>query len=141
MAELIRMGGLELRFLQEGSGTGGGLDLFEMQVAPQARMPVPHYHESWDETVFGLEGAVTFRVEGRDRMVGPGESLFIRRGQVHGFRNDGPGPACCLCILTPGVLGPGYFREIAGLLAATPPEPAALKAVMLRHGLVPVPEG
>ena len=29
--------------------------MFEMTLQPSARMPVPHYHESWDETgVLGL---------------------------------------------------------------------------------------
>jgi hypothetical protein len=39
------------------------------------------------------------------------------------------------------VLGPGYFREIAALLAEGAPDPAKMKAIMLRrHGLVPVLE-
>ena len=54
--ETIRMGGLGLRFLQSNEDTGGSLDLFEMTVQPDARMPVPHYHESWDEIVCGLSG-------------------------------------------------------------------------------------
>lgn len=141
MAEIIRMGGLELRFLQSREETGGQLDLFEMTLQPGARMPVPHYHESWDEAVYGLAGTSTWRVEGRDVAVGPGESLFIRRGVVHGFRNDSGGPAACLNILTPGALGPAYFREIAALLAAPVPDTAAMRAVMLRYGLVPAPAG
>jgi mannose-6-phosphate isomerase-like protein (cupin superfamily) len=139
MAETIRMGGLELRFLQSRDDTGGSLDLFEMTVQPDARMPVPHHHESWDETVVGLSGVSTWRVDGRDVSIGPGQSVFIRRGVVHGFRNDTAEPAECLCILTPGALGPAYFREMAGLLAAGTPDPAAMKAVMLRYGLVPAP--
>jgi hypothetical protein len=39
--------------------------------------------------------------------------------------------------LTPGVLGPGYFREIAALLAGGAPDPVKMKEVMLRHGLHP----
>jgi hypothetical protein len=35
------------------------------------------------------------------------------------------------------VLGPGYFREIAALLAGAAPDPAKMKAIMLRHGLHP----
>lgn len=96
MAEIIRIGGLELRFLQSKEETGGSLDLFEMVVQPQARMPVPHYHESWDETVFGLAGVSTWRVDGGEVGVTPGRSLFIRRGVVHGFatRAARPRPAC-----------------------------------------------
>ena len=65
--------------------------------------------------------------------------IFIKRGIVHGFHNGTEEPAKCLCILTPGVLGPAYFREVAALVATGAPEPARLKETMLRYGLVPAP--
>jgi quercetin dioxygenase-like cupin family protein len=139
MVEIIRMGGLELRFLQSTEETGGSLDMFEMALQPGARMPVPHYHESWDETVYGLSGVSTWRVGERQIEIGPGITTFIRRGVVHGFRNNSGSEAACLCVLTPGALGSGYFREIAGVLAAGNPDPARLKEIMLRYGLVPCP--
>ncbi|PWC27395.1 cupin domain-containing protein [Teichococcus aestuarii] len=137
MAEHIDFGSLQLRFLRDRHETGGSLDMFEMTLQPEGRMPVPHYHESWEETVYGLSGTVTFTVEGQDREVGPGESLFIPRGAVHGFSNRSGAPASCLCILTPGVLGPEYFRELAALLKSGRPDPAKAREIMLRHGLVP----
>ena len=137
-SETIPLGGLEVRFLRSKDETGGSLDVFEMTVRPDARMPVPHYHESWDETVYGLAGTTTWRIDGRDVAVGPGQTAFIRRGVVHGFRNDTREAASCLCVLTPGVLGPDYFREFAALLTGGAPDPTAMKATMLRHGLVPV---
>ncbi|SEG04426.1 cupin domain-containing protein [Bosea lathyri] len=139
MPEIIRIKGLELRFLQSKDDTSGSLDMFEMTVEPNARVPVPHHHESWDETVYGLSGVITFRIDGQDVALGPGETAFIRRGVIHGFRNDTQEPAICLCVLSPGVLGPGYFREMAALLADGPPDPAKLKETMLRHGLAPAP--
>ena len=135
--ETIAFAGLELRFLRDKEETGGSLDLFEMTVQPQARMPVAHHHEGWEETIYGLAGVTTWRVDGGDVAVEPGATLFIPRGVVHGFRNDSAGPASVVCILTPGVLGPGYFRELAALVAGGAPDPARMKAVMLRHGLVP----
>ena len=115
--EVIRIGGLELRFLRSKEDTSGSLDMFEMTVQPNARMPVPHYHETWDETVYGLRGKTTWRIDGQDIGIGPGQTAFIKRGVVHGFRNDTQEPATCLCVLTPGVLGPAYFREMATLIA------------------------
>ena len=91
MVETIVLGGLELRFLRSKDDSGGSLDLFEMTVQPDARMPVAHHHENWDETVYGLSGVTTWRVDGSDGAVGPGETVFIRRGIVHGFRNDTAG--------------------------------------------------
>ena len=139
MPEVIRVGGLELRFLQSKDDTGGSLDVFEMLVPPDARMPVPHYHETWDETIYGVAGVTTWRVDGKDFDVGPGQTVFIKRGIVHGFRNDTQTPATCLCVLSPGVLGPAYFREMAALIAGGPPDLAKMKDTMLRYGLIPVP--
>src|ERR1700688_5049259 len=137
MSETIKVGGLELRFLQTKEETAGSLDAFEMTVQPNAGMPVAHYHESWDETIYGLSGASTWRVDGQDVVLEPGQSIFIKRGIVHAFRNDTQEAASCLCILTPGVLGPGYFREIAALMAGGAPHPAKNKGIILRHRLNP----
>jgi quercetin dioxygenase-like cupin family protein len=135
--DIISFTGLELRFLQTKEGTAGSLDAFEMIVQPNERMPVAHYHENWDETIYGLSGASTWRVDGEDIVLKPGQSAFIKRGIVHSFRNDTQEVATALCILTPGVLGPGYFREMAAALAGGAPDPAKMKAIMLRHGLHP----
>jgi hypothetical protein len=52
---------------------------------------------------------------------------------VHRFENRGDVDARALAIVTPGVLGPEYFREIAAVLAAAsggPPDQGALAGVM-----------
>ena len=137
MAEIIRIGGLELRFLQDRHATNGSLDLFEMTVPHQGHMPVAHYHRDWEETVYGLSGTITFIVAGERRPIGPGETLFIPRGVVHGFENISGADATCLSLLTPGVLGREYFRELAALVAACAPNPADIHEIMERHGLIP----
>lgn len=141
MAEVIRIGLLELRFLRNKHETGRSLDMFEMIVPPEGRMPVAHYHRDWDETVYGLNGTVTFMVGGEAHEISPGDVLFIPRGVVHGFDNRSGAPATCLCVLTPGVLGPEYFRELADLVAVGVPEVGRVREIMLRHGLVPADGG
>jgi hypothetical protein len=50
--------------------------------------------------------------------------------------------ARALAIVTPGILGPDFFREVAAILDAAvggPPDLAAIAAVMRRHGLSPAP--
>jgi quercetin dioxygenase-like cupin family protein len=136
MPETINLGAIEIRFLRDRHDTAGSLDMFEMTLSPEGRMPVPHHHESWEETVLGLSGTVTYTVEGEPQDIPPGGTLFIPRGRVHGFLNRSGAPATCLVVLTPGVLGPEYFREIGALLAG-PPDPAKAREIMLRHGLVP----
>jgi quercetin dioxygenase-like cupin family protein len=137
--ETIKIGGLLIEFLHSKDDTDGSLDLFKMQVEPNARVPAPHYHESWDETVYGLTGTLTMRIDGVDRNIEAGQSAFIPRGVVHSFRNDSSAAASVLNVLTPGILGAGYFRELAGLASAGPPDPEEVKALMLRYRLIPVP--
>lgn len=137
MPETIHVGPLELRFLRDKHDTLGSLDMFEMLVPPDGQMPIAHYHRNWDETAYGLEGTVTFTVDGTPHPLSPGDSLFIPRGVVHGFDNRSGAPARCLGVLTPGVLGPEYFRELSELIAKGPPDEAVVKEIMLRHGLVP----
>jgi quercetin dioxygenase-like cupin family protein len=48
-------------------------------------MPIPHYHDRWDETIYGLSGISTGRIDGKDVDLAPGETVFIER-VVHGSR-------------------------------------------------------
>jgi hypothetical protein len=82
---------------------------------------------------------LTFIVEGKAVPIGPGESCFIRRGAVHGFKNLQSVDAKCLAVVTPALIGPEFFREMAALVnVGGPPDLAKIKETMLRHGLVPV---
>jgi len=101
-------------------------------------VPVPHSHQHYDETIYGVTGVVTFTVEGNQVDIGPGESCFIPRGAVHGFNNLKPTDAKALAIITPALLGRDFFKETAALVnAGGPPDVEKLKAVLLKHGLVP----
>ena len=66
--------------------------------------------------------------------------MVIPRDAVHHFEDTGDADAGQLAVVTPGVLGPGYFREVGTILDAAvsgPPDVAAIGAVMRRHGLTP----
>jgi quercetin dioxygenase-like cupin family protein len=142
--EEIKIGGLAIRFLLTGEDSNGSAALFEFDIPSAAKVPVAHSHDAYEETVYGLEGTLTWTVDGERHEVGPGEVLCIRRGAVHRFENEGEVDARALAVVTPGVLGPDYFREIADIAqeaaaAGAPPDPARLGEVMLRHGLTPAP--
>ena len=141
MREEIRVGEMAIRFLLEGEQSGGSVAMFEFDVPAGSRVAAPHSHDGFEETIYGLEGSLVWTVEGEPNEVGPGEVLCIPRGAVHQFANTGELDATALAIVTPGILGPGYFRDIAAVLAAGaggPPDLAAVAAVMRRHGLTPV---
>lgn len=138
--ETIRIGQLVLRFLIDGPASGSSVTIFEMTVPPGAKVPLAHSHDAFDETIYGIEGSLAMTLSGKSIGVDPGESLFVPRGAVHGFDNPSAATARVLAIITPGILGAEYFREIAAIAQAAaggPPDPAAICAVMLRHGLTP----
>lgn len=140
--DVIRAGPIEVRFRLEAGQTGGTLTMFEFTVPAAARVPVPHSHDAFDETLYGLEGALTWTVDGAKRRVGPGEVLFIPRGHVHQFENSEDAPARVLSVITPGLLGPAYFREIGEIVNAPgPPSVERIIEVMKRHGLRPAAPG
>ena len=64
MAELIDFGTFTVNFLRDKHDTQGGLDMFELTTQPKGKMPVPHYHDNWDETVYGIEGVTTYVIDG-----------------------------------------------------------------------------
>ena len=138
--EEIRVGAMAIRFLVEGEQSGGSVAVFEFDVPAGTTLPAAHSHDGYEETIYGLEGVLTWTVEGQVTEIGPGETLCIPRGAVHQFDNPDETDARTLAIVTPGILGPDYFREVAAILdAATdgPPDYAALGEVMKRHGLTP----
>jgi len=137
--EIIKTGQIEIRFLLDGDDTGGRMSMFEFLVPPGARVPAPHYHVEVDEVAYGLEGRLTFTVDGRRHEIGPGERCFVPRGKVHHFVNAGPEPTRTLAVLTPALIGPAYFREMAALLTGGPPDPTRIAETMRRHGLIVVP--
>jgi quercetin dioxygenase-like cupin family protein len=138
--ELIRIGDTTVRFLVEGGESNGSAAVFEAGIRAQGRMPAPHSHDGYEETVYGLDGVSSWTVEGETIDLRPGEAVCIRRGAVHHFDNRGEVDARVLCIVTPGVLGPDYFREVAAVFAEAaggPPDLARIGDVMRRHGLTP----
>lgn len=141
-AEEISIGSLTIRFVLEGEASGGSVAIFEFEVPAGANVPIAHSHDGYEETIYGLEGVLTWTVADGQIDVQPGEALCIPRGVVHRFENRAGVAAKALAIVTPGVLGSGYFREMAAVIqsaAGGPPDPAELGAVMRRHGLTPAP--
>jgi quercetin dioxygenase-like cupin family protein len=141
-SEEIRIGQLAIRFLLEGEDSGGSVAVFEFDVPAAARVPAAHSHDGYEETIYGLEGVLSWTLDGEQTEVGAGEVLCIPRGVVHRFDNDHEVDAKMLAIVSPGILSPNYFREMAAVIKAAtggPPDPAAIAEVMQRHGLTPAP--
>jgi quercetin dioxygenase-like cupin family protein len=141
--ETIRIGPLGVRFLLTGDNSSGSIAAFELMVPAAQRLPAPaHSHDHYEETAYGIDGVLTFTVDGKQIDVGPGQALCIPRGAIHRFDNNGAQDARALCVITPAAIGPEYFREVAEvakMAAGGPPDRAKVMEIMLRHGLTPAP--
>ena len=141
--ETIRLGPLAVRFLVTGEDASGSVALFELTVPSAQRLAAPaHSHDHYEETIYGIEGVLSWTVDGTRIDVGPGQALCIPRGAVHRFDNHGTEDVKVLCAITPAAIGPSFFRESAAVINAAaggPPDRAKMADIMRRHGLTPAP--
>ena len=135
--DVIRVGQLEIRYLQEAGG-GGQLGCFELRVPPGANVPPAHSHSENEELIYVLEGTLRHTVGTEMKDLRPGECRVTPRGAVHGFSNPHSVTARALVILAPDTIGARYFRDVAAIVnAGGPPDRQRLAAVMGEYGLVP----
>lgn len=139
--ETIKVGPLSVRFLLTAENSGGSVAIFELHVPGGRRLLAPaHSHDHYEETIYGIDGVITFTVNGEPVEIGPGQALCIPRGAIHRFDNNTEQDVKALCVISPAAIGPEYFREVALVgreAAGGPPDKARLIEIMLRHGLTP----
>jgi quercetin dioxygenase-like cupin family protein len=132
---VVKIGGLEIRYLMDGTITGAASGMFELTVAPGARVPPAHSHRDNEEMVYVLEGCLRYSVDDETRDLRPGERMYTPRGSVHAFSNPHGETARALIILTPDI-GAQYFRDVAAVVSGPgAPDPAKMVEVMTRYGL------
>jgi len=141
--ETIKIGPLGIRFLLTGEDSNSNMSMFEVLVPSGQKLAAPaHKNDAYEETLYGIEGVLTWTVDGKPIEVGPGQALCIPRGAVHRFDNLGNGDVKQLAVISPAVMGPAYFREAAEVLNAAaggPPDPAKMMEVFRRHGMTVAP--
>lgn len=141
MHKTIRVGEMNVTFIKTRHETDGAFDLFELTIPPFGRLPLPHIHRKYDETIFGVNGTMTWTVCDVPHQIRRGSSLFIPRNTPHFYANLTHKTARILCLQTPGILGPEYYHEIASCFQAGHPDLAHMGAIMSRHGVVPFTPG
>jgi quercetin dioxygenase-like cupin family protein len=99
------------RFLVGAVETGGTYAAFEESVRP-GDPGRAHIHHGGDEAFFVLEGEFSFLLGDRTIRATPGAFIFVPRGTVHGFRNEGERPARFLAIVSPGEFAT-YLQDVS----------------------------
>lgn len=121
-----------------GERTHGGLTVAEFVNPPHFAPPV-HRHLVEDEMFYLLEGTAVFHCAGTQLPAGPGDFVYLPRGQAHTFVVGSDAPLRCLQLTTPA--GFENFAALVGQPAAEarlpdpqPVDPAALgHAAALHH--------
>src|SRR5689334_9097575 len=141
--ETIKIGPLGIRFLLTGDDSSGSVSVFEVLVPVGQKLAAPaHKNDAYEEVVYGVQGVLTWTVDGAPIEVGPGQALCIPRGAVHRFDNLGREDVRQLAVITPAIMSPAYFRDAAEVLRAAaggPPDIAKMIEVFRRHGMTLAP--
>jgi quercetin dioxygenase-like cupin family protein len=137
--ETIKIGPLGIRFLITGEDSDGSASVFEVRVPVGQKLAAPaHKNDAYEEILYGIQGVLTWTVEGTPIEVGPGQALCIPRGAVHRFDNFGNDDVQQLVVISPAIMGPAYFREAAEVISAAaggPLAPEKMMDVFRRHGM------
>ena len=89
--------------------TDGESVLFECFVQPSGFVAAAaHVHPFQQERFQVIEGSVTFRLDGRELTVGPGDAIYVPAGMSHQFWNAGEEEARFACEVRPAL----QFEEL-----------------------------
>lgn len=115
IAEGLRVPGAGLVALRvAGERTGGAYSLFEIGVPPGGGS-YPHVQHREDECLRVLEGRFEIK-NGTDVVeAGPGDLVYVPKGDLHAYRNVGAATGRLMAVFTPGGAHERFFEEAATL--------------------------
>ena len=131
--ELIQLGPVQIRVLEDGSTTGHRLGIGEITVAPRSAGPPQHRHAGHDEGFYVVSGTARFTIGTASYDAPAGTLAMIPPGAPHTFANPGDEPLVLLNTFTPD-LYVQYFRDLRAMASSgAAPTPEATAQVMSRY--------
>ena len=127
------LGTIGVAFKLWGHDTGEALSIVEHPFPVGALVP-PHLHTREDEYSIVTEGQIGFRSGDREVVLDPGGYITKPRGELHTMWNAGPEPARMIEVISPAGFE-HFFREMADLTSAGPPQLPEVMALADRYGL------
>jgi quercetin dioxygenase-like cupin family protein len=127
------LGSIGVGFRLSGEHTGGQVALVEHSFPPGALVP-PHVHTREDEFSIVTSGAIGFRSGPDEVVLEAGGYISKPRGELHTMWNAGPDDARMIEVITPSGFE-SFFRELADIVEAGPPDPVVLEALATAYGL------
>jgi mannose-6-phosphate isomerase-like protein (cupin superfamily) len=135
-AEIIRVGPIEMRVLEDGSRTDNRIGAVEITAPPRTPGPPRHAHHMHDETFLVIRGAVRFTIGDETRDAHEGDYVVVPIDAPHTFANPFDVPAAFFNSFTPAYYV-NYFRELEKLAAGGRPSTEQIAAVMARYATTP----
>jgi quercetin dioxygenase-like cupin family protein len=103
---------VQTRFLATGALTDGHFGLFQWDMSPQAGGPAAHYHKTFSESFYVLDGKVRL-FDGENWVTAvKGDYLYVPPNGIHAFRNESDEPSSMLILFAPGTPRERYFIEL-----------------------------
>src|SRR3954464_5244294 len=128
------LGSMGVRFMINGSESGGGFSLVEHPMPPRALGAPLHRHSREDEYTYVLEGRMGALLGDDVVYAEVGDLVQKPRDQWHTFWNAGDEPCRILEIIAPGGFE-NYFDEIVDAAAQGPLDVEWLGGLAARYGL------
>jgi quercetin dioxygenase-like cupin family protein len=124
-------GGVRTEVHLSAAETAGAFCMLVDQPPPGWSLP-PHRHANEAETVHVVEGEFEMQLEGRRVRISAGETVHIRKGEIHSGANVGASIGRRILIFSPAGMEE-FFLE-AGAPSAERVDGAAARAAAARHG-------
>lgn len=122
--DLVRANGTTVHYLATGATTNGLFGLYRWSMGPEAGSADPHFHRTFAESFYILDGTVAV-FDGREWLdCGPGDFVHVPPGGLHGFQNRSGAPASMLIHFAPGAPREPYFEALDGLAGMSPQDRA-----------------
>jgi mannose-6-phosphate isomerase-like protein (cupin superfamily) len=118
-AESVRLAnGAVTRFVAPGAAVDGHYGLFRWDAPARSGGPKAHFHRTFSEAFYILAGEMEVYAGSAWRRAGAGDFLFVPKGGIHAFRNDGDADASMLILFAPGPPRERFFLEVAEIGAS-----------------------
>jgi mannose-6-phosphate isomerase-like protein (cupin superfamily) len=113
--DVVRLGPITMRILEDGGTTGHRLGIGEITIAPHTEGPPQHRHARHDEGFYVVSGTARFTVGDTTYDAPAGTLAMIPPGAPHTFANPTSEPLVLLNTFTPD-LYVQYFRDLRQMI-------------------------
>lgn len=135
--EVIPLGPIQMRILEDGHTTDHRLGIGEITLPPHTEGPLQHRHARHDEGFYVVAGTARFTVGDTTYEAPRGTLVMVPPGVPHTFANPSDQVVVLLNTFTPD-LYVQYFRELRDMSAnGQPLSPEASAQVMRRYATSP----